>query len=81
MNPWNAPWRIEDHVIVNKHGMFVCNHAAPYGDLIVSAPALVEALEDALLYIERDETAHGRPFGTGNTIRAALALAKPEKES
>lgn len=33
---------------------------------------LREALEQALRYVERDETAHGRQFGTGNAIRAAL---------
>lgn len=33
------------------------------------------ALERALAYVEDDETAHGRKFGTGNAIRAAL---KPE---
>lgn len=31
-----------------------------------------EALEQAKLYVERDEEAHGRKFGTGNAIRRAL---------
>jgi len=30
------------------------------------------ALEQAKLYLERDEVAHGCEFGTGNAIRAAL---------
>ena len=34
---------------------------------------LVKALEQARLYIERDEVAHGRQFGDGNAIRAALS--------
>lgn len=37
------------------------------------ARAMREALEQAKLYVERDEEAHGRKFGTGNAIRAALA--------
>lgn len=43
--------------------------------LIASAPALYEALEQCLRYIERDEVAHGRQFGDGNVARAALSLA------
>jgi hypothetical protein len=35
------------------------------------------ALEQAKLYVERDEVAHGRQFGTGNAIRAALAEEAP----
>jgi hypothetical protein len=35
--------------------------------------ALVEAGERALAYIEGDEAAHGRNFGEGNVLRAALA--------
>jgi len=44
--------------------------------LIAAAPDMAEALERALTYIERDEEAHGRQFGEGNVIRAALARAK-----
>ena len=33
---------------------------------------LREALERARSYIERDEAAHGRSFGEGNVVRAAL---------
>jgi len=33
---------------------------------------LGQALEQALRYVEADELAHGRRFGTGNAIRAAL---------
>lgn len=35
-----------------------------------------KALEQARLYIERDEAAHGRQFGDGNAVRAALARIK-----
>jgi hypothetical protein len=37
---------------------------------------LSEALQQALLYVERDEVAHGRTFGIGKVIRAALAKAE-----
>lgn len=37
---------------------------------------LVEALDQARQYIEDDETAHGRKFGTGNAVRAAIAKAR-----
>jgi hypothetical protein len=50
-------------------------------DTIATLRAEVErmrrALEQAKLYVERDEVAHGRQFGTGNAIRAALAQEKP----
>jgi len=45
--------------------------------LLLDAAAGIErlkaALEQALRYVERDEVAHGRQFGTGNAIRAALS--------
>jgi hypothetical protein len=34
---------------------------------------LVDAAEQALRYIEGDETAHGRSFGAGNALRDALS--------
>lgn len=37
---------------------------------------LLEALEQALLWIESDETTHGRKYGTGNVARAAIAKAR-----
>ena len=52
-------------------------------DTITTLRAEVErmrrALEQAKLYVERDEVAHGRQFGTGNAIRAALAQEKPNE--
>ena len=45
-------------------------------NLIAAAPELLEALEQACQYIEDDETAHGRKFGTGNAVRAAIAKAR-----
>ena len=52
-------------------------------DTIATLRAEVErmrrALEQAKLYVERDEVAHGRQFGTGNAIRAALAQEKPNE--
>ena len=46
--------------------------------LIAAAPELLEALDQARQYIEDDETAHGRKFGTGNAVRAAIAKARGE---
>lgn len=43
--------------------------------LIAAAPEMLEALEQALRYIEADECAHGRQFGDGNVVRAAIAKA------
>ena len=45
-------------------------------DCYAKIERLRAALEQAKLYVERDETAHGRQFGTGNAIRAALAQEK-----
>ena len=45
-------------------------------NLIAAAPELLEALDQARQYIEDDETAHGRKFGTGNAVRAAIAKAR-----
>jgi len=44
--------------------------------LIAAAPDMLEACRRALSYIERDEAAHGREFGEGNIIRAAIAKAE-----
>ena len=41
---------------------------------------LEEALRSALAYVEQDEEAHGRKFGTGNAIRSALTLPEPSHE-
>jgi hypothetical protein len=43
--------------------------------LIAAAPDLLEACEQALMWVEDDETTHGRKFGTGNVLRAAIAKA------
>jgi hypothetical protein len=40
----------------------------------------VEALEQALGWIMADEHTHGRKFGTGNAIRAALKELKGEHD-
>jgi hypothetical protein len=37
---------------------------------------LLEACEQALIYIEKDEHSHGRKFAAGNVLRAAIAKAK-----
>lgn len=39
-----------------------------------------EVLRQALRYVEADEVAHGRLFGTGNAIREVLALTTPAGE-
>lgn len=39
------------------------------------APKMLEALEAALTWIERDELTHGRTFGAGNIVRDAIQLA------
>lgn len=44
--------------------------------LIAAAPTMLEALKQALLYIQRDEVAHGRPFAAGNVVRAAISKAE-----
>jgi hypothetical protein len=44
--------------------------------LIAAAPEMLDALKQALLYIERDEVAHGRPFAAGNVVRAAISKAE-----
>lgn len=44
--------------------------------LIAAAPDMLDALEQALLHIEVDESTHGRPFAAGNVIRAAIARAE-----
>ena len=38
--------------------------------------ALVSALERCLDWVERDEAAHGRPFGCGNEAREVLKKVK-----
>ena len=43
--------------------------------LIAAAPELLDALEQALQWIEVDETTHGRKFGAGNVARDAIAKA------
>lgn len=43
--------------------------------LIAAAPVLLNALEQALQWIEVDETTHGREFSAGNVARAAIAKA------
>lgn len=43
--------------------------------LIAAAPDMLEALEQALQWIEVDETTHGRKFGAGNVAREAIAKA------
>lgn len=40
--------------------------------LLAEYDRMREALEQAKMYVEADELAHGRQFGTGNAIRAAL---------
>jgi|JI10StandDraft_1071094.scaffolds.fasta_scaffold488824_3 hypothetical protein len=43
--------------------------------LIAAAPELLEACQQALMQAEMDETTHGRKFGWGNVLRAAIAKA------
>lgn len=43
--------------------------------LIAAAPEMLDALLQAQIYIEADEAVHGRQFGDGNAIRAAIAKA------
>lgn len=38
-------------------------------------PEMLEALQQALIHIERDEITHGRNFAAGNVVRAAIAKA------
>lgn len=46
--------------------------------LIAASPDLVDALIQALVHIEADETTHGRNFAAGNVARAALKKAMPK---
>lgn len=52
-----------------------------YTSLELHRDKLREACEAALRWIERDETAHGRQFGCGNELRAALALTAPASDT
>jgi len=63
----------------SNHPAMTMAEAEANASLIAAAPKMAEALEDALLYVERDEEAHGRKFAVGNTIRAALAAARGEQ--
>ena len=45
-------------------------------DVLALAPGLLEACEQARVYVESDEATHGRKFAVGNEIRAAIAKAK-----
>ena len=47
----------------------------PNARLIAAAPDLLSALEQALQWIEVDESTHGRTFGAGNVAREAIAKA------
>lgn len=60
------------------YGVDVDSEEVANARLIAAAPELLEALEQACQYIEDDETAHGRKFGTGNAVRAAIAKARGE---
>lgn len=42
---------------------------------ITAVNPLLEACKQALMWIERDETAHNRLYGTGNALRAAIEAA------
>lgn len=44
--------------------------------LIAAAPDLLAACKAALKWIEADESTHGRPFGEGKVLRAAIAKAE-----
>ena len=72
----NAARRVLD--IYESHGGGNMPNAADK-DFILRAcnshDALVDVLRQALVYIESDETTHGRQFGTGNAIRTAIANA------
>lgn len=73
----NERWQDVNHRMV---------YAAPTHFCIVTPPGeqqpesvnqrLLDAAEAALRYVESDETAHGRRFGTGNALRAAIEAAK-----
>lgn len=60
---------------------WVFSHAEDHGDsettarLISAAPDLLEACHQALMQAEMDECTHGRKFGWGNVLRAAIAKA------
>ena len=47
------------------------------------APKMLEALQAALTWIQRDESTHGRTFHAGRIVRDAIQLAtgkRPESE-
>lgn len=64
--------------------LFQCNGeyvlADHYDSLQAQVEVMREALEQALRYVERDELAHGREFGTGNAIRAALTQVQQSSD-
>ena len=43
---------------------------------ITSNNDLLEACKQALLWVESDESTHGRKYGTGNALRAAITAAE-----
>lgn len=51
---------------------FVEQHSQPVNQ------TLFDAAEQALLWIESDEATHGRQYGTGNALRAAIAAEEAE---
>lgn len=44
--------------------------------LIAAAPDLLDACYEALIWIERDETTHGRKLRAGDALRRAIAKAE-----
>jgi hypothetical protein len=48
--------------------------------LIAAAPSLLDACYQALEWVESDEATHGRQYGTGNAMRAAIAKALGESQ-
>ncbi len=74
---WDAPTLAVDCGMENHHAAYIAAaHPAAVLALLDQRDVVLAALHQARIYIEADETAHGRIFGDGNAVRAAIAKAE-----
>lgn len=90
-----GPWRIAPSFAEGADHVRVCvgaeniakvgssdhswSQAIADATLIMASPDLLEALQQCLAYIERDEQRHGRQLPEGKAARAAIEKATGEK--
>lgn len=84
--PWKTDPECGHETVVDESGRLIADCAIfgldrgeignrEIARLIAAAPDLLEAAYSALNMIEQDECAHGRTYGAGNLLRAAIAKA------